>query len=164
MKPKINKTITTRGGGNIIIPNKIISKEYPGGENNNKEPDIYICKITNLDEASQSILTDIYISGSAPTQKIVCLNPNDGDINKRLFKSSNKYYYESIIVLYKRSLVPSTFYYTYSIASSSYEKMGTASWWTPSELIFLSYSKNYLELLISDLNPIIKYETNFKLD
>lgn len=29
MKPKINKTITTKGGGNIIIPNKIISKEYP---------------------------------------------------------------------------------------------------------------------------------------
>lgn len=162
MKPKINKTITTRGGGNIIIPNKIISKEYPGGDNK-KEPDIYICKITNLDEASQSISTNISMSGSNPTQVISCLDMNN-NINKRLFKSKNKYYYESIIVLCKYLEIPGNFYYAYSIARSTYESMGTASWFTPTELIFLSYSKNYLQNLINDLNPIIKYEINFDLD
>lgn len=57
MKPKINKTITTKGGGNIVIPNKIISKEYPEGrsEDSNAIIDLkslgipYIA-ITNLDE------------------------------------------------------------------------------------------------------------------
>ena len=41
MKPKINKTITTRGGGNIIIPNKIISKEYPEGELYNSADEMF---------------------------------------------------------------------------------------------------------------------------
>lgn len=163
MKPKINKTITTKGGSNIIIPNKIISREYPEGENNKKEPDIYICKITNLDEAYKSILISIYISGSAPTQTINCLDTNN-NINQRLFKSKNKYYYESIIVLCKYLEIPTNYYRAYSITKSNYEGMGTASWFTPTELIFLSYSKNYLQNLINDLNPIIKYETNFDLD
>ena len=34
---KINKTITTKGGGNIIIPNKIILKEYPDNEGGGAE-------------------------------------------------------------------------------------------------------------------------------
>ena len=163
MKPQINKTITTRGGGNIIITNKIISKEYTRWENNKKETDIYICKITNLDEASQSINTHISITGSAPTQVITCLDMHN-NINQRLFKSKNKYYYESIIVLCKYLEVPSNFYRAYSITRSAYDAMSTYSWFTPTELIFLSYSKNYLQNLINDLNPIIKYEINFKLD
>lgn len=46
MKPKINKTITTKGGGNIIIPHKIILKEYPdneGGGNTEQEPNFLGC-------------------------------------------------------------------------------------------------------------------------
>lgn len=48
MKPKINKTITTKGGGTIVIPKKIILKEYPdneGGEEGNveQEPNFLGC-------------------------------------------------------------------------------------------------------------------------
>ena len=57
MKPKINKTITTKGGGNIVIPNKIISKEYPEGISKDsygildlKSLGIPYVEITNLDE------------------------------------------------------------------------------------------------------------------
>ena len=160
MKEKINKTIITKKGSTIVIPNKIIRSEYPKKE---EEPDIYTCRITNLAEASQTISMSIYVGGSAPNQNINCLDLYN-NINRRLFKSKNKYYYDSIIVLCKYQEIPSNFYYAYSIAKSSYESMGTASWFRPTELIFLSYNKFYLQSLISDLNPIIKYETNFDLD
>ena len=57
-KPKINKTITTRGGGNIFIPEKIIAKEYPEGSGgsdsgNSDFVKLYIPKYTIYKETYQ---------------------------------------------------------------------------------------------------------------
>lgn len=62
MKERINKTIITKRGGTIVIPNKIISKEYPsnGGDSPTpvppspiQEPDLYMIDV-------YQVVTDTY--------------------------------------------------------------------------------------------------------
>ena len=57
-KPRINKTITTKGGSNIFIPKEIIYKEYPEGSGesdsgNNDFVKLYIPKYCVFKETYQ---------------------------------------------------------------------------------------------------------------
>ena len=87
MKEKINKTIITKKGGTIVIPNKIIGKEYPDNSNNiDTEELAYVVKVNNLFKNSEG---HVFLKGEGGVTRDDTLYYNSGYLFKDDFSVSS---------------------------------------------------------------------------
>lgn len=164
MKQKINKTIITKKGGTIVIPNKIIGKEYPDNKNKNiEEPEFYYVKILNFKDLlsygkmiSHSVSSNIYTI----EYQFSCLP------GKKVFKVDSLYEASCCLLCYNtinniKSNQSFGFVNQVATVSGSYNNDIT-------ELIFIAY-KNIdiavqgLKAIIENLSDDVEYETNFQI-
>jgi hypothetical protein len=173
MKPKINKTITTKGGGNIVIPNKIISKEYP--ENTPapaEEPMLYMLKLTKVPGVSP-ININAYIHTNTYTYQSTPYN------NTKLYYKSGYLFKDTLdreklginIVCQIYSIgIPNvcplgiTFNNIVKTTNTGDSNDGIIYAAANNNVYFISNKKEQLIVLTHNFLDGVEYETNFELD
>jgi len=163
MKEKINKTIITKKGGTIIIPKKIIGREYPNNESENiEESEFYYVKILNFKDLFDDSKTINNNLGSGVYTLEYQFSCKPG---KKVFKVDNSYSTSCCLLCYNRSSIKSTQSFSFvkqvATVSGSHDNDIT-------ELIFIAYkdidlAMQRLEAIIENLSDDVEYETNFKV-
>ena len=165
MKEKINKTIITKKGGTIVIPNKIIGKEYPDYSGNiDTEELAYVVKVNNLFKNYEG---HVFLKGEGGVTRDDTLYYNSGHLFKDDF-SVNSLDIFFIAVSAKSVMMPFIYYPKRTgFANTSGVELELndpeLSDFICKEVYFIAFDKNSILELMDNFLDDVEYETNFEV-
>lgn len=165
MKMKINKTIITKKGGTIVIPNKIIGKEYPDNSNNIDIEEIaYVVKVNNLFKNYEG---HVFLKGEGGINRDDTLYYNSGYLFKDDF-SVNSLDIFFIAVSATSIMIPFVYYQKkVGFANMSGVRLELndpeSADFICGEIYFIAFDKNSILQLMDNFLDDVEYETNFEV-